>query len=80
MSLPPAKVEQFHEIWRSLLNFVNEQLQVVLTLSGQRPEGNIDVTRQSKSGMRSGKMKRCLISSLQRILLIFASYRSVGLG
>jgi hypothetical protein len=43
MSLPTAQVEQFYKIWHLLLNFANELLQVVPTLSGQGPEGSIDV-------------------------------------
>jgi len=35
MCLPTSQIEQFYEIWRPLLNFVNEQLKVVPVLSDQ---------------------------------------------
>ncbi len=35
MCLPTPQVEQFYEIWRPLLNYVNEQLKVVPVLSDQ---------------------------------------------
>jgi hypothetical protein len=48
MTLPTALVEQFYEIWRPLLNFANEHLRVVPTLSNQGLEDSIDVNHAVK--------------------------------
>ena len=43
MCLPTAQVDQFYQIWRPLLHFANEELQVVPNLSGKGPKDKIDV-------------------------------------
>lgn len=43
MCLPSTQVDQFYKIWPLLLNFVNEHLKVVPSLSSSGPEGILDV-------------------------------------
>ncbi len=43
MCLPSTQVDQFYRMWLPLLNFVNDHLKVVPSLSGNGTEGSIDV-------------------------------------
>jgi hypothetical protein len=48
MCLPTVKVDRFYQIWRPLLHFANEELQVVPNLSGKGPKDSIDVNLAMK--------------------------------
>ena len=48
MTLPTTQVDRFYQIWRPLLHFANEELQVVPNLSGKGPKDNIDANLAMK--------------------------------